>query len=95
MLGSATDPRIVRRVLRENEINVVLHAAAYKHVPLVEANPLVGLANNVLGTATLAREAKEAGVQRFILVSSDKAVRPTNVMGASKRLAEMALQDIA
>ena len=95
VLGSATDPRIVRRVLRENEINVVLHAAAYKHVPLVEANPLVGLANNVLGTATLAREAKEAGVQRFILVSSDKAVRPTNVMGASKRLAEMALQDIA
>jgi FlaA1/EpsC-like NDP-sugar epimerase len=95
VLGSATDPRIVRRVLRDNQIDVVLHAAAYKHVPLVEANPLVGLANNVLGTTTLAREAKEAGVQRFILVSSDKAVRPTNIMGASKRLAEMALQDIA
>ena len=95
VLGSVTDTRLVRKVLGSHQINVVLHAAAYKHVPMVEANPLAGLANNVLGTATLAREAQEAGVDRFILVSSDKAVRPTNVMGASKRLAELVVQDLA
>ena len=95
VLGSVTDARLVRKVLGDYKVDVVLHAAAYKHVPLVEANPLAGLANNVLGTATLAREAAETGVDRFILVSSDKAVRPTNVMGASKRLAEMVVQDLA
>lgn len=95
VLGSVTDQRVVRRVLTDYKVDVVLHAAAYKHVPLVEANPLVGMANNVLGTATLAREARETGVKRFILVSSDKAVRPTNVMGASKRLAELVVKDLA
>lgn len=95
VLGSVTDARLVRKVLGTCKVDVVLHAAAYKHVPLVEANPLAGLANNVLGTATLAREARKAGVGRFILVSTDKAVRPTNVMGASKRLAELVVQDIA
>ena len=62
---------------------------------MVEANPLTGLSNNVLGTATLARAAQDVGVERFMLVSSDKAVRPTNVMGASKRLAELVVQDLA
>ncbi len=95
ILGSVTDARLARRVLSSYEVDVVLHAAAYKHVPMVEANPLAGLANNVLGTATLAREAREQGVERFILISSDKAVRPTNVMGASKRLAELVIQDLA
>lgn len=95
VLGSVTDPRQVRKVLADHEVQVVLHAAAYKHVPLVEANPLPGLANNVFGTQTLAREAAEFGVERFILVSSDKAVRPTNIMGASKRLAELVIQDLA
>ncbi|WP_299367103.1 nucleoside-diphosphate sugar epimerase/dehydratase [uncultured Tateyamaria sp.] len=95
LLGSVTDARQVRRVLQDHEINVVLHAAAYKHVPLVEYNPLAGLANNVLGTHTLVTEAAEAGVERFVLISSDKAVRPTNVMGASKRLAELVVQDVA
>jgi len=95
ILGSVTDARLVRKVLGAHKIDVVLHAAAYKHVPLVEANPLAGLANNVLGTATLAREARATGVDRFILVSSDKAVRPTNVMGASKRLAELVVQEMA
>lgn len=95
VLGSVTDPRQVRQVLAHHDVQVVLHAAAYKHVPLVEANPLPGLANNVLGTRTLARAAADVGVERFILVSSDKAVRPTNVMGASKRLAELVLQDLA
>jgi FlaA1/EpsC-like NDP-sugar epimerase len=64
-------------------------------VPLVEMNPIAGLANNVLGTRTLADAANEAGVERFILISTDKAVRPTNVMGASKRLAELVIQDLA
>ena len=95
VLGSVTDPRQVRQVLADHGVDVVLHAAAYKHVPLVESNPLPGMANNVLGTRTLARAAHEAGVERFILVSSDKAVRPTNVMGASKRLAELVVQDLA
>ena len=95
ILGSVTDARLVKKVLGAHKVKIVLHAAAYKHVPLVEANPLAGLANNVLGTATLARASREAGVERFILVSSDKAVRPTNVMGASKRLAEQVVQDLA
>ncbi|TDE34232.1 polysaccharide biosynthesis protein [Antarcticimicrobium sediminis] len=95
VLGSVTDARQVRKVLADHHVQVVLHAAAYKHVPLVEANPLPGLANNVLGTRTLAREASAAGVERFILISSDKAVRPANVMGASKRMAELVVQDLA
>lgn len=95
VLGSVTDPRQVRLVLNTHGVQVVLHAAAYKHVPLVEANPLPGLANNVFGTQTLAQAAAQSGVERFILISSDKAVRPTNVMGASKRLAELLLQDQA
>ncbi|EKE44002.1 polysaccharide biosynthesis protein CapD [Oceaniovalibus guishaninsula JLT2003] len=95
VLGSVTEARLVRRVLAEHDVDVVLHAAAYKHVPMVERNSLVGLANNVLGTWTLAREAASAGVERFILISSDKAVRPTNIMGASKRLAEQVVQDLA
>jgi FlaA1/EpsC-like NDP-sugar epimerase len=95
ILGTVTDPRQVRRVLQDHDVQVVLHAAAYKHVPLVEANPMTGLANNVFGTQTLAREAADFGVERFILISSDKAVRPANVMGASKRLAELLVQDLS
>lgn len=95
VLGSVTETRLVRRVLHEHSVDVVLHAAAYKHVTIVENNPLVGLANNVLGTWTMAREAAVANIERFILISSDKAVRPTNIMGASKRLAELVVQDQA
>jgi FlaA1/EpsC-like NDP-sugar epimerase len=95
ILGSVTDARQVRKVLTDHAVDIVLHAAAYKHVPLVEANPLPGLNNNVIGSQTLAREAAELEIERFILVSSDKAVRPTNVMGASKRLAELVVQDLA
>lgn len=95
VLGSVTDTRQVRKVLAEHNVAIVLHAAAYKHVPLVEANPLAGLVNNVFGTQTLAQQAVQAGIERFILISSDKAVRPTNVMGASKRLAELVVQDLA
>lgn len=94
-LGSILDERLVDELLDSHDIDVVLHAAAYKHLPLVEKNPLVGLKNNVMGTKVLAEAARRAGVERFILVSSDKAVRPTNVMGASKRLAELVIQDLA
>ncbi|WP_136683339.1 polysaccharide biosynthesis protein [Falsirhodobacter xinxiangensis] len=95
VLGSVTDARLARMVMADHDVEVVFHAAAYKHVPLVESNPIAGLANNVLGTRTLADAANEAGVARFILISTDKAVRPTNIMGASKRLAELVIQDIA
>ena len=95
VLGSVTDSRATRSVMGDHKIDVVIHAAAYKHVPLVEANPVAGMVNNVLGTRILAAAAEEAGVERFILISTDKAVRPTNVMGASKRLAELVVQDLA
>lgn len=95
VLGSVMDALQVRKALSEHQVQVVLHAAAYKHVPLVQANPLAGLANNVIGTQTLARAVQEANIERFILISSDKAVRPTNVMGASKRMAEQVIQDLA
>lgn len=95
VLGSVCDARLARAVMRDHAVDVVLHAAAYKHVPLVEANPLAGLSTNVLGTRTLAEAAVAAGVGRFVLISSDKAVRPTNVMGASKRLAELVIDDMA
>ncbi|VDC23527.1 polysaccharide biosynthesis protein [Pseudogemmobacter humi] len=95
VLGSVTDARSVRQAILEHEVEVVLHAAAYKHVPLVEGNPISGLTNNVFGTRTLADACVEAGVKRFLLVSTDKAVRPTNVMGASKRMAELVIQDMA
>jgi len=95
VLGTVTDSRMARMVMTQHKIDVVFHAAAYKHVPLVEANPIVGLANNVLGTRTLADAAQEAKVARFIMISTDKAVRPTNIMGASKRLAELVIHDLA
>uniref|UniRef100_UPI0040486B46 polysaccharide biosynthesis protein n=2 Tax=Yoonia sp. TaxID=2212373 RepID=UPI0040486B46 len=95
VLGSITDAGLMARVMKREGVEIVLHAAAYKHVPLVERNAVVGLSNNVLGTQTLAMAAADAGVERFILISSDKAVRPTNMMGASKRLAEMVIQDLA
>lgn len=95
VLGSVTETRQVRKVMQEHGVQVVLHAAAYKHVPLVEENPLAGLVNNVLGTQTLVQQSLLNGVERFILISSDKAVRPTNVMGASKRLAEAVMYNAA
>jgi FlaA1/EpsC-like NDP-sugar epimerase len=92
VLGSVTDPTLVMDTLIENKIETIYHAAAYKHVPIVERNPASGIENNVLGTQIMAECASKLGVERFVLISTDKAVRPTNIMGASKRLAELVLQ---
>lgn len=95
LLASVRDERRMREILADWRPVTVYHAAAYKHVPLVEANPAEGIRNNLWGTLAVARAAAEYGVSAFVLISTDKAVRPTNVMGASKRLAEMVLQGLA
>jgi FlaA1/EpsC-like NDP-sugar epimerase len=95
LLGSVRDERRMREIMRTWQPDTVYHAAAYKHVPLVEHNPAEGVRNNVFGTLVTARVAAECDVSDFVLISTDKAVRPTNVMGASKRLAEMVLQGLA
>ena len=95
LLASVQDDDRMREIMSTWHPDTVYHAAAYKHVPLVEHNPAAGIKNNVLGTLRTAQAAAENGVADFVLISTDKAVRPTNVMGASKRLAEMALQALA
>lgn len=95
VLGSVLEGPLLRRTIADNGVQTIYHAAAYKHVPLVEINPVAGLRNNTFGTLTLAEVALELGVERVALVSTDKAVRPTSVMGASKRLAELIFQAYA
>ena len=95
VLGSVRNAQLIQDTLRTNAVDTIFHAAAYKHVPMVERNPIAGLSNNVMGTRVLAAAAKAQHVKRFVLISSDKAVRPANVMGASKRFAEMIAQDHA
>ncbi|MDO9178530.1 MAG: nucleoside-diphosphate sugar epimerase/dehydratase [Agitococcus sp.] len=95
ILGSVLHQERMTNVLKHYQIDTVYHAAAYKHVPLVEWNPFEGIVNNSVGTLRSAKSAVAAGVSTFVLISTDKAVRPTNVMGASKRLAELALQALA
>ena len=95
VLGSVLDPALLRKLMDDHGIETIYHAAAYKHVPMVEHNPVAGITNNTFGTRVLAEAARDAGVERFVLVSTDKAVRPTNIMGASKRLAELQLQAMA
>ena len=92
-LGSVTNKARVTGVIAEEGVEIILHAAAYKHVPLVEENELEGARNNVLGTQVVAEAAAAAKLERFILISTDKAVRPTNIMGATKRMAELVVQD--
>jgi UDP-N-acetylglucosamine 4,6-dehydratase len=94
ILGNVCDGLQMRQVMTTYMVDTVYHAAAYKHVPIVEVNAIVGVANNVLGTLRTAEAAKDAKVRDFVLVSTDKAVRPTSVMGASKRMAELVLQAI-
>lgn len=95
LLGSVRDEQRLEAIFRTFSVDTVYHAAAYKHVPLVEHNIAEGVANNVQGTWCAANAAHRAGVATFVLVSTDKAVRPTNVMGASKRFAELVLQSLA
>lgn len=95
LLASVQDTERMREIVSTWHPDTVYHAAAYKHVPLVEHNLAEGIKNNVFGTLTLAQIAIENGVSDFVLISTDKAVRPTNIMGASKRLAEMVLQALA
>jgi FlaA1/EpsC-like NDP-sugar epimerase len=94
VLGDVTDPAAVGRVLARFRPKVIFHAAAYKHVPLLQAQAREAVRNNVLGTRTMAQAAVAAGVEEFVLISTDKAVRPGNVMGATKRAAEMLVQSL-
>lgn len=95
ILGTVLDQAKLERIIEQYGIQTVYHAAAYKHVPLVECNPIAGLKNNAIGTAFSLNAAVKKGVETFVLISTDKAVRPTNVMGASKRMAELYCQAMA
>jgi FlaA1/EpsC-like NDP-sugar epimerase len=95
ILANVQDDAHIQKLVADYAPHTIYHAAAYKHVPLVESNPLAGLRNNVLGTLHIARAAIACGVENMVLISTDKAVRPTNIMGASKRFAEMVLQALA
>ncbi len=95
LLGSVVNRDRVNKVIKYFSVDTIYHAAAYKHVPIVEHNVVEGVTNNIIGTQVVAEEAANAGVKHFILISTDKAVRPTNVMGATKRFAEMILQHLA
>lgn len=94
-LGSVRNKKRLLEVFQSWQVNTVYHAAAYKHVPIVEHNTAEGIRNNVMGTLYTAQAAMVTGVQNFVLISTDKAVRPTNVMGSTKRLAEMVLQALS
>ena len=89
ILGDLKNKTFVRNIFNNNQIEIIFHAAAYKHVPLVEDNPMTGLLNNILCTKIICEQAHKKEVDSFVLISTDKAVRPTNVMGASKRIAEL------
>ena len=95
ILGSVTDKRRFEQLFKRIAPDTVFHAAAYKHVPLVEDNLFEGIKNNLFGTLVLSEAAIAVGVKKFVLISTDKAVRPTNIMGASKRLAELVLQALS
>lgn len=95
LLGSVTDRNRLDSIFQAYQIDTVYHVAAYKHVPMVEHNILEGVRNNVVGTRIVAESAAQNGVKRFVLVSTDKAVRPTNIMGATKRFSELIIQGLA
>jgi len=95
VIGSMLDEQLVRSVVRRTGVDTIYHAAAYKHVPLLEYNEVIGVQNNVVGTLLLARVAVEEKLTRFTMISTDKAVRPESIMGASKRVAELIIQALA
>ena len=95
LIGSVRDEKRINAVMQTFRPAMVYHAAAHKHVPLMERSPLEAVKNNVFGTLNTARAAMAAGVEHFVLISTDKAVNPTNVMGASKRICEMIIQSMA
>tara|TARA_B100001248_G_C27375992_1_gene454314 strand:+ start:64 stop:1953 length:1890 start_codon:yes stop_codon:yes gene_type:complete len=92
ILGCAQDKELLSSIFKSHKVDYVFHAAAYKHVPLVELNPLQGILNNVFSTESICQAASDSNVKKVTLISSDKAVRPTNIMGASKRLSELLVQ---
>ena len=94
-LGSACNFKLLKKIFIENNVDVVFHAAAYKHVPLVENNPIEGISNNIISTLNVCKAAESSNVRNIVFISSDKAVRPTNVMGASKRLSELIIQSFS
>jgi FlaA1/EpsC-like NDP-sugar epimerase len=91
-VGDVTDDARLSKIIKDHRVQVIFHAAAYKHVPLMQDNPCEAIKNNIRGTRVAAEAARELGVERFVLVSTDKAVKPTSVMGASKRVAELLVQ---
>ncbi len=95
LLADVKDKRLVDEIIRNHHVEIIFHAAAYKHVRMVQENPTAGIYNNIFGTQAVAEAALDNGVKRFILISTDKAVRPTSAMGASKRVAEMTVQALA
>ena len=95
VLGNTLNEKLLENTFINNKVDVVFHAAAYKHVPLVQENPLSGLLNNVFSTKLLCNAALKAGIKKLVLISSDKAVRPTNIMGISKRISELIVQAYA
>ena len=95
ILGSVTNTKRLKKVFKNFNVDTIYHAAAYKHVPIVEFNITEGIDNNVFGTLSCAQAAIDSGVKTFVLVSTDKAVRPTNVMGVTKRIAELVLQALS
>src|SRR5699024_4599401 len=95
LIGDVKDRKLMTEIIETYRPTIIYHAAAHKHVPLMEGNPHEAVKNNVIGTKNVAEVANELGVDTFVLVSTDKAVNPTNVMGASKRVAEMVIQSLS